>query len=285
MLQLTRVSDTVANRTEMHSGVRNATEFLQQEVGQAGHVGFPNRKRLGTAVTATPAAPATVLVTILPDTRGMFVNERIVVGPGVSGVAGFEEEPATITAVNSNTQVTATFNRSHAVNAPILTYGGFRDGIIPSGVANGSTGSLLKLYGDLRSDGTLQYVEYLCDTNGGNLSRRAVDVPEALAPAAAKPAWAVSHVLLNNVTANPDGTPCFTYQQKTVNGNAFVVNVAITLTVLTQDRDPTTRVFQRETKALLNVSPRNVFNVWQLVSQDLSDYSQTTPPHVMALLP
>ena len=36
ILRMTNVSTTVSNRTEMHSGVRNANELLQQEVGQAG---------------------------------------------------------------------------------------------------------------------------------------------------------------------------------------------------------------------------------------------------------
>ena len=44
----------------------------------------------------------------------------------------------------------------------------------------------------------------------------------------------------------------------------FVTDVAITLTVQTQLIDPVTKQFQTETKALLNVSPRNVFNAWQL---------------------
>lgn len=285
ILQLTRVADTVANRSEMHSGVRNATEFLQQEVGQAGHLGMPSGKSLGTAVAAGNAT-----VTILPNTTGMFVGQRVVVGPGVTGVAGFAEEPVTITAVNSATQITAVFTKDHALNAPILSYGGFRDGIVPSNVPNGSTSSLMKIYGDLRANGTLQYAEYWCDTAGGNLSRRAIDIPAPNAAAAVKPAWTVSHVLLNNVTANPadaDGTvpPCFTYQQKSINGATFVVNVAVTLTVQTEDKDPITGAVQTETKALLNVSPRNVFNVWQLVSQDLTDYSQPMPAHVAALLP
>ena len=38
VFRLTKVNQTVSNRTEMHSGVRNATELLQQEVGQAGRI-------------------------------------------------------------------------------------------------------------------------------------------------------------------------------------------------------------------------------------------------------
>ena len=36
LLQMTKHQQTVWNRTEMHSGIRGATELMQQEVGQAG---------------------------------------------------------------------------------------------------------------------------------------------------------------------------------------------------------------------------------------------------------
>jgi len=95
----------------------------------------------------------------------------------------------------------------------------------------------------------------------------------------------VAEVLLSNVLPNPDGTPCFTYQERTVDGTSFVVQVAITLTVETEDPDPTTGLFQTETKALLNVSPRNVFHVWQLASLGINNRVQPMPPSVQALLP
>ena len=41
VLRLTRTNQTVANRSEMHAGVRNVTELLQQEVGQAGRITLP----------------------------------------------------------------------------------------------------------------------------------------------------------------------------------------------------------------------------------------------------
>jgi prepilin-type N-terminal cleavage/methylation domain-containing protein len=41
LMQVTRHQQTVWNRTEMHSGVRSATELLQQEIGQAGRIALP----------------------------------------------------------------------------------------------------------------------------------------------------------------------------------------------------------------------------------------------------
>jgi hypothetical protein len=64
-----------------------------------------------------------------------------------------------------------------------------------------------------------------------------------------------------------------------------VIGVAITLTVRTQDRDPVTGEFQTETKALLNVSPRNVFNVWQMASLGYMDRVQGLPDATELLLP
>jgi hypothetical protein len=90
---------------------------------------------------------------------------------------------------------------------------------------------------------------------------------------------------LNNIIANPGGTDCFTYQEAVANGQKFVVDVAITLTVQTPSRDPVTGLFQTETKALLNVSPRNVFNVWELAGLGIANRVQPTPPSVTALLP
>src|SRR5258705_2328983 len=49
VLDLTGLHNVIMNRTDMHSGVRNATELLTQEVGQAGRIALP------AAVTMTAA--------------------------------------------------------------------------------------------------------------------------------------------------------------------------------------------------------------------------------------
>ncbi len=269
VLTLTKVSGTVSNRSEMHSGVRNATELLQQEVGQAGRVVLPNTVTLGAAVAA---GVATVGVT---SVSGMFVGEQLVVD------AGANEETATLTGVNTaNNQITTTFANAHAAGSRVAALGGFAAGVVPTSVANGSTGNVLKIFGDINGNGQMVYVEYRCDTVAGNLYRQSVAWG-----AAAKPALTAADALLNNIAVNPDGTPCFTYQQKAVNGTAFVVDVAITLTVRTAQADPITGLFQTETKALLNVSPRNVFNVWQLAGLGVNNRVQPMPASVQALLP
>jgi len=54
--------------------------------------------------------------------------------------------------------------------------------------------------------------------------------------------------------------------------------------VQTQSVDAVTKQFQTETKALLNVSPRNVFNTWSLASIGYTDRIQSTPTTVTTLI-
>ena len=165
-------------------------------------------------------------------------------------------------------------------------------------MANGSTANKLKLYGDINGDGTMVYIEYYCDngdagtTGSFNLYRNVVTpfVPFGAA-AAVKPAVASSMVLLSNVHPNPPDTgglarPCFQYQEPVPASVAgMVLDVAITLTVWTQTADPITHQFQTETKALLNVSPRNVFFTWEFAGLGYMNRIQPTPAAITALLP
>ena len=108
------------------------------------------------------------------------------------------------------------------------------------------------------------FVEYTCDLVNGRLFRNVMpyDAP-------VKPALPLSR-FFGQSPSNPPvrmaGSPCFLYDQRTFGGTTFVIGVAVMTTVRTQERDRYTNDFQRVTKALLNVSPRNVMNVWQLAS-------------------
>jgi hypothetical protein len=196
--------------------------------------------------------------------------------------------------------ITAVFTIAHAINVPVRTAGAFASGIVPENgfpvqgvnMTHGSDGSTLKLYGDINDDGNMEYIEYWCDTTGGNLYRNVVTV----AAGAAKNAVGPSMIVLSNIQSNPPDpgastpAPCFKYQEKSFGGNSYVVDVSVTLTVQTQNLDPQTRQFQRETKALLNVSPRNVFEGWQLASAGVGNRIQPMPAdsaglNVAGLLP
>jgi hypothetical protein len=265
VLNLTDINQTVANRTDMHNGVRNATELLTQEVGQAGRIALPGPVALAGALAAGVDNVLTV-----NSTAGMFVGEQLLIG------VDNQQETGTVANINGN-QITlaAVVGYDHPAGTPITAPGGFASGVVPPNAVNGSTGTRLKIFGDIHDDGNMVYVEYWCDLANGRLYRSSMPFT-----AANKPVPGVEQILIDNIEANPDGTPCFTYQTKVVTGVTFVVDVAITLTVRTQTRDKNTGDFQRETKALLNVAPRNVFNVWQMASLDIDNRVQPTPPSI-----
>ena len=76
VMNLTKTSGTINNRTEMHAGVRNATELLQQEVGQAGRITLP----AGITLTSSPAVKDTTFT--VSSVTGIFVGEYLTIGTG-----------------------------------------------------------------------------------------------------------------------------------------------------------------------------------------------------------
>jgi hypothetical protein len=268
VMNMATLHNTIMNRTDMHSGVRNATQLLSQEVGQAGRVSLP------AAVTLTNATVIGATLATVSSATDMFVGEQILVD------AGANSETVTITAIAANVLTTSAMGSAHAGGVPIAVTGGFAAGVVPTSTANGSTATKLKIFGDINGNGSMVYVEYWCDTANGRLYRNSVPFT-----AGAKPAYTVDMVLIDNILANPGGTACFTYQTQPAGGVDYVTDVAITLTVRTQNRDVNTNDFQTESKALLNVSPRNVFNVWQLAGLGVTNRVQPTPASVTALLP
>ena len=262
LIRMTEAQGTIWNRTEMHSSVRSATELLQQEVGQAGFISLPGPVMMNSAVGMIGSQTVT-----LSSVAGMFVGEQLTVDTGIS------QETVSITALNvANSTVTASFIDVHNPNVPVTVLGGFANGVLPTNIPNGSTASVLKLFGDINGDGSMVYIEYTCNTAQANLYRNIMAFN-----AAAKPAITSSQVLLSNILPNPGATPCFTYQQHTVNGITYVTDVAITLTVQTQKTDSVTKLFQNETKALLNVAPRNVVNAWELASMSNGSTTRIQP--------
>src|SRR5579863_8497564 len=67
LLQMSNSQRTIWNRTEMHSGIRSATELLQQEIGQAGLVALP------AAVTVSCGGAAATTTMTVTSVTGMFV--------------------------------------------------------------------------------------------------------------------------------------------------------------------------------------------------------------------
>jgi prepilin-type N-terminal cleavage/methylation domain-containing protein len=300
IVQMMKTQGTVANRTEMHASVRSATELLQQEVGQAGRISLPTAV---LPVTMTGPVVKNVIAAqtfLVSATTNMYVNMLLDVD------AGQNFEVVTVTAVTP-TSVTAIFTKDHpgdpakAFAIPVQVSGAFGTGIVPPAAAlacatpgytpypgpgAGSDCNTLKLYGDINGDGNIVYIEYFCDTANGFLYRN--QVANATVIGTLKPPVNAAMYLLNNVLPNPGGNGCFTYQVQnaSVNGVAtpFVTDVAVTLTVQTQLRDPQTNQFQTETKALLNITPRNVFYVWEATSLGEVPRNQPMPANIGNIL-
>ena len=305
MNQMMKSQGTIANRTEMHTSVRGATELLQQEIGQAGRIslpptpaGFVGPWLMKTAILVPGDVAVTApAVQFSPELTTLFDGEQLLVDTGVN------QETITITCAIpgacTNTWIAGPFYNSHALNVPISAPGAFATGVVPPafgvtpgyiGYPNGSTGTTLKLFGDVNGDGNMQYIEYSC-VQGGNGGPQGFLYRNQMAfDAALKPAIVPSMAVLTSLGTNPpdlngNAVPCFTYQVQTLKTFVFVTDVAVTLTEETQNPDPQTHLTQRETKALLNVSPRNVYDAYLLGRQDYTNRVQPIPFKTVNLLP
>jgi type II secretory pathway pseudopilin PulG len=292
MTQLMKTQASVANRTDMHSSVRSATELLQQEIGQAGKISLGNPSAdasLSAAVLTNPTTPTNFSVSASDgSTVTVYPNEVLWVD------VGSNQEAVIVSTVNANGYSgTALFQLPHALGAPVVALGAFGTGVVPPAAAPaslqyGSSQTVLKLYGDINGDGNMVYVEYTCtqgtQANPGYLYRHQMPIT-----AGSKTANDNTMILLNNVLTNPNDAsnnpvPCFAYQVQPLGGGYCVTDVAVTLTVQTQNKDLQTNQFQRETKALLNVAPRNVVEVYDTASLVDPLRNQPMPATVANLL-
>src|SRR5713226_6102412 len=260
MNQMMQTQGTIANRTEMHSSVRAATELLEQEIGQAGKVSLQPGAPAGGWLMLTPvlvpaAAPVTQnLVQFSPGLTTLFDNEQLLVDTGTN------QETITITCgppaaptpgACTNTWTASPFYNTHnnlLAGVPISAPGAFSTGIVPpaagvtpgyAGYTNcvplaaqcGSTGTVLKLYGDLNGDGNMLYVEYTCVTGTpaapGFLYRNQMPFNVAGPKLQIAPSMVVLSNVLVSTTAAGAVVPCFTYQVVTVGADpdyAFVAD-------------------------------------------------------------
>ena len=254
-----RIFVSQQSQADMHSGLRAAFESMTQEIGQAGALNF-GPQTITAAVTGSTSAQ-TISVS---STNGAYVGMLLTVGTGST------QEVVTITAVPSSNTISGIFKQSRAVGTPIVARG-----VFPQGVLSGSTSTSMSLFGDINADGSLIYIQYDCDTNAGTLSRSATTLAPGVTTRAA------SVILLNNLVANPDGTPCFQYGASvTASGYTFIPSVAVSLTVRTSQRDPQTNAYVTMTKSFSNLSSRNVLAGLAMAqaSPAITNRLQPTPP-------
>jgi hypothetical protein len=133
---------------------------------------------------------------------------------------------------------------------------------------------VLQLFGDVNGDGSLQYVEYNCNSTAGTLTRSITTITTGVTNKNA------AQTLLNNVVANPSGTACFQFTTQTVGSYTFVTSVATTLTVQTSQKDPETGQYAQMTKSFLNLASRSVLAGVTLANSGSTTLLQATPPGV-----
>jgi len=261
--------------SDMYENVRSVAELMAQEIGQAGLVSLPTTT-LSSAVAANAAAQAVNV----SQTASMYVGEQLLVDAGSAN-----EELVTLTAVASTT-MSGIFKNAHASGAPVTVLGAFPSGIVPVGATDGSTSvnepgkSVLNMYGDINSDGSLVYIRYTCDTSvtPGTLTRSVTTITPGVNTIAA------AQTLLSTLIPNPGGTPCFQYTSYPVGtpSNTYVTNVGLTISVQSLARDPQTQAYLTMTKSFLDLSPRNVLAGFELGNAGLTTRLQAQPPNVSA---
>jgi len=301
MINMTMTQGTIANRAEMHSTIRSATEILQQEISQAGRISFPTgNTTLSAAITANATTEQTVTV---GNTAGMFGSTTapkilLVVGSGATE----ETVAARVVSYGSGGSIAAIFTKNHASGDAVLPAGSFINGILS--YTNGNT---LMMFGDIHDTGSMVFVRYDCQPNAagdGKLYRR--EMPWDASTTNVNTNYP-AEILLTNLKTNPvDSTtgtavPCFTFQTKDISwtaldgvtvksataatSNPAVLNVAVTLTGRTEFKDPKTNQYQFQTKALLTVSPRNVFQAWDMATAFTGgQHVQEVPAQITALV-
>src|SRR5206468_8146131 len=130
IMQMTKAQTTIWNRTEMHSGIRGATELLQQEVGQAGLISLPAAVTISanpiTTIVGTPSACQTATTT-LSSVAGMWADAAK--GIKLTFMDGDNSETVQVTII-AGTSITGCFWRNHASATVVMALGGFAEGII-----------------------------------------------------------------------------------------------------------------------------------------------------------
>jgi prepilin-type N-terminal cleavage/methylation domain-containing protein len=271
---------STALKADLHSGMRGATELLQQEISQAGLLTLgPNCS--STVVTGCPTLTANVTgsttaqTVAVSSTAGMFLAQTgsPQVGEWLRIDTGAVQETVTVTAIPSSTTFTAVFANNHSSGAVVQAVGMFPQGIVDAV----SSGSQLSMFGDMNGDGNLYFVQYQCNVaSSGQLTR-------SITPLTAT-AKNTAVILLDNLlsTGNPDGSPCFNYPSTTqviVNGTTYTFEAAVgvTLTLQTEEIDPLIQKLGQETNTFLNLAPRNIVAGVALANAGNANYLQPNP--------
>ena len=275
---------TTQLKADMYMNLRGVSELMAQEIGQAGLKITPTYPQAQLTGSVAGGGFGTVPVT---TSIGMAVGNQVMIDQGQPA-----QETTTIAAVTTGVpgSFSATFANAHTSGATvsIVGQGVYANGVLPfsppatPASTAGSTPNTLELFGDINSNGTLQYVYYSCSPSAqqgpvpGKLVRSITGLPT---PGGANP----PQTLLSNLVVNPIDpvtgapVPCFRLGTVTVAGTTFVNTVGVTLSVRTQEVDKVTHNYLVMTKSFMNLTPRNTLGGLELSSYQLNNYLLPAP--------
>lgn len=149
---------------EANQDARSALEMMTQEIAQAGSHGDRSTTTTSQIIASTVAQPIPV-VSSSGLTAGDFVDLDV----------GANNEIIKVTAVGTNS-ISGVVRRDHLTSgAPVRLFAlPYLTGVIPpAGMAANSSATVttLQCFGDMNSDGTVQYIEYKYDAANNQITR------------------------------------------------------------------------------------------------------------------
>lgn len=159
------------NSIDTSMEARSALEMMTTEIAQAGSHGDSNTVTTGTVSPSSTPQPLSVA-----SVANLMVGDWVDVDTGASA------ETVAIRAVGDSS-ITAVFRRAHnTVGVPVRLFAlPFTTGLIPpSGMAANSSAAVttLRFFGDVNSDSTLQYVEYVYDSTNNQITRSVTPITQ-----------------------------------------------------------------------------------------------------------
>ena len=149
---------------DVNQEARSGLEMMTTEIAQAGSHGDWTTTLAG----GVSAIADTVRTVSVASAAGLSPGDWVDVGTGLS------LETVQLTAVSSNS-ISAVFQNDHSSGEPLRLFAfPYVTGVIPPaglGANSSATTTTLRFYGDINGDSTVQYVEYVYDSNNNQITR------------------------------------------------------------------------------------------------------------------
>lgn len=261
----TKNSSSTQLKADVNSGLRGALEMMTQDLTQAGLLNSTDGIADTTLATADLSSGNPQAISVA-NASLFYSGEYLTIWDSNP----LYIETVQVTAVDTtNNKITAIFGYNHNVGTPIYAAGVIPNGLISARNAGGAVGgtntngTILDLVGDFNADGSLQYVEYVCDKNNTQqLLRAAVPVSQGTIKSSDYQPILSSVTNCNFSATDPNST-------------GYNTRADFWITVQTARKDPQTGQYLSITKSILDVYPRNVAGAVALSS--IGQYNTLQP--------